>query len=129
MKALVFFVFLCTLLLSTNKCSYADKHSDKVFANIKKTYYNNLIASQHYFTFLQFKNTAQDNSAELFLAEDIEGDDGNSLPKKKYKILNKSSSSLICLLIFNHLHNRVKASLLLCSHVSNKNPLQSVLRI
>ncbi len=129
MKALVFFVSLCTLLLIRHNFVYAGTHYGNGLANTEKAHHDTFIAPQQDATLLQYTNTDPDNSTELFVGEDLEDEDGNTLPQKNYRILANCSSSLSYLLNYNPLHNLVKASLPFCSHLSYKNPIQSVLRI
>jgi len=131
MKGVIFFIYLCFLLLRGHEHVYTyagtpgydfaySRHSEKMPS---QTFAN----SAREFSFI--KGVFVSKEEELLISEEIEDDDNANSSARKYRLLYNGSLTLLSPYIFTYLHSFSKASYSYCSQFSDKYLTQRVLRI
>lgn len=131
MRASVFFVCLCILILKGKDDLYSGTNHNSISCtsarNYEQTHQTKSVISNQDYTVI--KNTNSDKQGEHLISEDAEDEDGDNLFTRKYKLLTRCYLPQLFIANLSYLYSHVKAPQPLCSHLSHKCIIQKVLRI
>ena len=132
MRIVVFFIYLCSLLLGVNGDAHAGIHHNNIS---KAPVHGKEAQAAHFIKIVQAHTIVKDidlDREEYLLCDDVEDEDINDLQAKKYRPQSLSCSTNLyqfSLLISGHDCNCPKAVPFLYSQASCKYIIQRSLRI
>jgi hypothetical protein len=129
MKAFVFLICICFLLLSGGNAAMPDHHSSSYTSvqHIKENQQIKFTATNQHS--IIFDNLASDKEVEYFICEEDEDENVSRAPEKKCKSINNCYLSIPGIIILSNHYHSCNAPRLFYSSSSNKYISQRALRI
>lgn len=127
MRGVIFFTYLCLLLLGGYGSAYTAIHHDPLSHGIGKTQTVTFTHTRQDYTIIEDNSLTKE--AQDIISEEAEDEDARSLFTRKYRSLSRTGLSFSCPFVLSYLHNRSKASQPFGSCLSSKYITLRVLRI